>query len=388
MVMNLRKKKGTRTPDLRVRKLWSRTLAMILCMCMVLGSVDLTVFAEEEHSSGGKQTKVITAFEPLDNSLAVQYVTVGDSESAISFPEELNAVVELRSEVMVDENAETTDETPGGNEETATDSDVTPDTDEENAEDSDKSLTVDEETTSAESSDTSVKSNEEAVENEQSAENEDSADDKEETAGQQESLPQTESASQAETTGAQTQRNRVSVQTENVQVAVTWELDASASTSGTFDSTASGNTYVYKPVLNEEYNIAEGTQLPKITVIIEAKPGERQVNVDGLTFSLQAEDGALQKDVSLNVEKITDEATADQLSEDAILKIDQNNLVTGEHLATARDLLNSYRIGLTTEDGTSYDISSAVGKVSVQVSGITSETGDISCKEACRRRWI
>ena len=36
-------------------------------------------------------------------------------------PEKLNAVVELRSEVMVDENAETTDETPGGNEETATD---------------------------------------------------------------------------------------------------------------------------------------------------------------------------------------------------------------------------------------------------------------------------
>lgn len=75
--------------------------------------------------------------------------------------EKLNAVVELRSEVMVDENAE----------------------------DSDKSLTVDEEITSAESSDASVKSNEEAVENEQSAENEDSADDKEETAGQQESFP-------------------------------------------------------------------------------------------------------------------------------------------------------------------------------------------------------
>ena len=149
MVMNLRKKKGTRTSGLRVRKLWSRTLAMILCMCMVLGSVDMTAFAEEEHSNGGKQTKVITAFEPLDNSLAVQYVTAGDSESAISFPEKLNAVVELRSEVMVDENAE----------------------------DSDKSLTVDEETTSAESSDASVKSNEEAVENEQSAENEDSADD-------------------------------------------------------------------------------------------------------------------------------------------------------------------------------------------------------------------
>ena len=128
MVMNLRKKKGTRTSDLRVRKLWSRTLAMILCMCMVLGSVDMTVFAEEEHSSGGKQTKVITAFEPLDNSLAVQYVTTGDSESAISFPEKLNAVVELRSEVMVDENAETTDETLGWNEEAATDSDVTPDT--------------------------------------------------------------------------------------------------------------------------------------------------------------------------------------------------------------------------------------------------------------------
>lgn len=70
--------------------------------------------------------------------------------------EKLNAVVELRSEVMVDENAE----------------------------DSDKSLTVDEEITSAESSDASVKSNEEAVENEQSAENEHSADDKEETAGQ------------------------------------------------------------------------------------------------------------------------------------------------------------------------------------------------------------
>ena len=196
--MNLRKKKGKRTSDLRVRKLWSRTLAMILCMCMVLGSVDMTVFAEEEHSSGGKQIKVITAFEPLDNSLAVQYVTVGDSESAISFPEELNAVVELRSEVMVDENTETKDETPGGNKETAADSDVTPDTDEENAEDSDESSTVNEETTSAESSDASVQSNEEAVENEQSAENEDSADDKEETAGQQESLPQTELASQAE----------------------------------------------------------------------------------------------------------------------------------------------------------------------------------------------
>ena len=175
-------------------------------MCMVLGSVDMTVFAEEEHSSGGKQIKVITAFEPLYNSLAVQYVTVGDSESAISFPEELNAVVELRSEVMVDENTETKDETPGGNKETAADSDVTPDTDEENAEDS--------------------------------------ADDKEETVGQQESLPQTESASQAETTGAQTQKKSVSVQTENVQVAVAWEMDASASTSGTFDSTASGNTYV------------------------------------------------------------------------------------------------------------------------------------------------
>ena len=288
--MNLRKKKGKRTSDLRVRKLWSRTLAMILCMCMVLGSVDMTVFAEEEHSSGGKQIKVITAFEPLDNSLAVQYVTVGDSESAISFPEELNAVVELRSEVMVDENTETKDETPGGNKETAADSDVTPDTDEENAEDSDESSTVNEETTSAESSDASVQSNEEAVENEQSAENEDSADDKEETAGQQESLPQTESASQAETTGAQTQKKSVSVQTENVQVAVAWELDASASTSGTFDSTASGNTYVYKPVLNEEYNIAEGTQLPKITVIIEAKPGESQVSVDGLTASLHVYD--------------------------------------------------------------------------------------------------
>lgn len=100
-------------------------------MCMVLGSVDLTVFAEEEHSSGGTQTKVITAFESLDNSLAVQYVTVGDSESAISFPEKLNAVVELRSEVMVDENTEITDETPDGNEETAEDSDVTLAVDEE-----------------------------------------------------------------------------------------------------------------------------------------------------------------------------------------------------------------------------------------------------------------
>ena len=51
-------------------------------------------------------------------------------------------------------------------------------------------------------------------------------------------------------------------------VAVTWKLDESASTSEVFDASKAGNTYVYISVIPGEYAVAEGVELPKITVTI------------------------------------------------------------------------------------------------------------------------
>ena len=75
-------KKREEKSGMQIHKLWSRGLAMTLCMCTILGSVDLTAFAGT-GTGQTDETETIVSVTPLADDIANQSLTVGEDSANI-----------------------------------------------------------------------------------------------------------------------------------------------------------------------------------------------------------------------------------------------------------------------------------------------------------------
>ena len=89
-----------------------------------------------------------------------------------------------------------------------------------------------------------------------------------------------------------------------------WVLVPEDSSSEKFAAETVGNSYVYTPVIAEEYSLGEGVTLPCITVTIvepEDMPFDQSVEIDGITITVKADKGVFPADASLQVERLRNE---------------------------------------------------------------------------------
>ena len=110
---------------------------------------------------------------------------------------------------------------------------------------------------------------------------------------------------------------------------VTWYIDASASTSASFDSSQAGAKYVYLPSITNGYRLA--TSLPTITVDILGDVLQLtylETVVDGVRIKLEADEGVFPEGVLLDVRKVV--AAEEKQVEAAVEEVrsEEKNLVS------------------------------------------------------------
>lgn len=305
------------------------SLAVVLAFALILTNMNMTAFAAEPQSTGNDQ-KIITKVKEPDSSVLSQTLSVGAEESDIQFPESLTVAVTKEPE----------NETPA---EPETEKETVPETEQSSEEKTPEEVTEEPEETEEKSSETeqteSTETEEKSSETEQteSPEPEEKSSETEQTeateteanaAPETESVQTTEAEQKAiETESAEATETEKSVAEQlfgwlapvtvyaaelnekEESIAVTWKLDESASTSEAFDASKAGNTYVYIPVIPGEYTVAEGVELPKITVTIGTDK-ERSEVIKALQSRINAlptvdefialADGATVEDSTLN----------------------------------------------------------------------------------------
>lgn len=258
------------------RSLPTRLLAFVLCMVLTLTYSGVNTFAMSGDARGDSEKEII-AFSSLPDSVREQEIRQGEDLSAVTFPDTLQILVEETA--LVDKNSTSKDkalpkamqselplvETKEEEAENSVKADV-----EETAEPA-KDNTSAEESVEAEKSDTSVEPAQSSDENELLKE---------------------------------TTLKDVTLQN------VRWEIDEENSSKPVFSSENIGDSFVFEPVIPEQYRIAEDVELPKIHVSIRdkesVKPGfEQSAIVDGVKISVKADDGVFQDAKALKVRKVS-----------------------------------------------------------------------------------
>lgn len=294
------------------------SLAVVLAFALILTNMNMTAFAAEPQSTGNDQ-KIITKIGEPDSSVLSQTLAVGAEESDIQFPDSLSVTVTKQTDSETPAKPETEKETVPETEQsevTETEEKSSEDVTEEPAETEEKSS----ETEQTESPEPEEKSSEteqtEATETEANAAPE--TESVQTTEAEQKAI-ETESAEATETEKSVAEQlfgwlapvtvYAAELNEKEESIAVTWKLDESASTSEAFDASKAGNTYVYIPVIPGEYTVAEGVELPKITVTIGTDK-ERSEVIKALQSRINAlptvdefialADGATVEDSTLN----------------------------------------------------------------------------------------
>ena len=258
------------------RSLPTRLLAFVLCMVLTLTYSGVNTFAMSDDARGDSEKEII-AFSSLPDGVREQEIRQGEDLSAVTFPDTLQILVEETA--LVDKNSTSKDkalpkamqselplvETKEEEAENSVKADV-----EETAEPA-KDNTSAEESVEAEKSDTSVEPAQSSDENELLKE---------------------------------TTLKDVTLQN------VRWEIDEENSSKPVFSSENIGDSFVFEPVIPEQYRIAEDVELPKIHVSIRdkesVKPGfEQSAIVDGVKISVKADDGVFKDAKALKVRKVS-----------------------------------------------------------------------------------
>lgn len=258
------------------RSLPTRLLAFVLCMVLTLTYSGVNTFAMSDDARGDSEKEII-AFSSLPDGVREQEIRQGEDLSAVTFPDTLQILVEEAA--LVDKNSTSKDkalpkamqselplvETKEEEAENSVKADV-----EETAEPA-KDNTSAEESVEAEKSDTSVEPAQSSDENELLKE---------------------------------TTLKDVTLQN------VRWEIDEENSSKPVFSSENVGDSFVFEPVIPEQYRIAEDVELPKIHVSIRdkesVKPGfEQSAIVDGVKISVKADDGVFKDAKALKVRKVS-----------------------------------------------------------------------------------
>ncbi len=104
---------------------------------------------------------------------------------------------------------------------------------------------------------------------------------------------------------------------ETAELPITWTLDKEAGSGIEFSSEVAGAVFVYRAQISEGYALAEGVELPFITVTINevAKSFEQSTTIDGITITVQADKGVFPSSAVLKVTRIADAALLEQYSE-------------------------------------------------------------------------
>ena len=260
---------------------------MLLSAAMVLSGVNAgNLYAAENDDT----VKTIVGFDELDEKVAVQTLTAGeDDENDIKFPKKIWAdmVVEKAEEENKEETAETTAasgekqnetlETEDGAKESETEAEETEAEIEETEVESEETET---EETKSESDDSAAELPEETDEVESQDAQEETEGDQTETEAQKETaeaLEMIELKPAATASDAGKEEESVEETVRRTIKDIEWELNWTESTESEFDPSVPG-TYVYEPVIPDEYEMDMDVPLPQIKVIVEEEaPAARAV---------------------------------------------------------------------------------------------------------------
>lgn len=384
MSKNLKKREGK--SGMQIHKLWSRGLAMTLCICMILGSVDLTAFAGT-GTGQTDETETIVSVTPLADDVANQSLTVGEDSDNIVFPESLTVQVQKTLD-----NADVPDDV------TSTETETVETTESEEADDEHTTETSDLESTiptgsSEENSDTvddeailDMESVDTQAENadEVEVQNVPEAVELPEIEVPQASDAQTVASSDSETEQSQADENEVindkalnneetqnepKYMIEDVNIAVQWKLNKEKSSNAELSTETAGNVYVFQPEMSDEYVLADGVALPEITVQIETPEEiefEQSVTIDGVIITVSAEKGVFPADAVLSVEKIADQAKLEELADaaDKADGIDEAEIAT-QSMDEKLDGLYAFDISILDKEGNEIQPDTEKGQVHV-----------------------
>lgn len=325
--MNMENKKRLTTYQrYQSRSPLTRLLAFVMCLVLTMTYSGTNTFAISEGTSGDNEREII-AFSSLSAGVQEQEIRQGEDLSAVTFPDTLQILVEETA--LADKNSTSKDkvlpkatqgelplvETKEEEAENSVKADV-----EETAEPAKDNT---EESAEAEKSDTS------AVEPAQSSD---------------ENEPVKETALK-------------DVTLQNVR----WEIDEENSSKSVFSSENAGDSFIFEPVIPEEYSIAADVELPKIHVAIKNKETaktafEQSAVVDGVKISVKADDGVFKDAKTLKVRKVSN------LEEEKVKEAVEEKREAGKNVAV------SYTFDIAVLDSSGNEIQPDTTKGQVAVS--------------------
>lgn len=283
------------------RSLPTRLLSFTLCMVLTLTYSGVNTFAMSGDTKGDSEKEII-AFSSLPDGVREQEIRQGEDLSAVTFPDTLQILVEETA--LVDKNSMSKDK-------------VLP-----KAMQSELPL---------------VETKEEEAENSVKADVEETAEPAKDNTSAEESVEAEKSDTSAVEPAKNSDENEVIKETTLKDVTlqnVRWEIDEENSSKTSFSSENIGDSFVFNPVIPEQYNIAEDVELPKIHVSIRDKETaktafEASAVVDGVTISVKADDGVFKDAQALKVRKVSN-SEAEKVKE-AI----EEKRETGKNVATS-----------------------------------------------------
>lgn len=327
--MNMENKKRLTTYQrYQSRSPLTRLLAFVMCLVLTMTYSGTNTFAISEGTSGDNEREII-AFSSLPDGVQEQEIRQGEDLSAVTFPHTLQILVEETA--LVDKNSTSKDKVLPK----ATQSELPlVETKEEEAENSVKADV--EETAEPAKDNTSV---EESVDAEKS-----------DTSAVEPAKSSDENEPVKETT-------LKDVTLQNVR----WEIDEENSNKSVFSSENAGDSFIFEPVIPEEYSIAADVELPKIHVAIKNKETaktafEQSAVVDGVKISVKADDGVFQDAKALNVRKVSN------LEEEKVKEAVEEKREAGKNVAV------SYTFDIAVLDSVGNEIQPDTTKGQVSVS--------------------
>ena len=317
-----------------VRKKWKRVIAVALSALMVSSVIDYSGFINV-NAQTQSENKTINAFAELAEDVRNQQIAKGTSEADIHLPDTLNVTVKS----IVTENADTVMESVENNAQSVPEV-VADETTVETVEES----TLENEVPN------SVSNQQEVAETVTVESSENNA-----------ALP---TQSVEELTQDTTETEPVTKEvTEDVTLDhITWKINASLSSSDTFNSESAGVVFYYEPVLPEGYSLADGVSLPQIQVQIEDNSKwtfSQSQTIDGIEITVKAEKDVFPAGAVLHAKKVTNTEDNEKI-QSAV-----NEEVQSEDTAKSVAELVSFDITITDADGNELQPDTGKGEVKV-----------------------
>ena len=310
------------------RSLPTRLLAFVLCMVLTLTYSGVNTFAMSGDARGDSEKEII-AFSSLPDSVREQEIRQGEDLSAVTFPDTLQILVEETA--LVDKNSTSKDK-------------VLP-----KATQSELPL---------------VETKEEEAENSVKADVEETAEPAKDNTSVEESVDAEKSDTSAVEPAKSSDENEPVKETTLKDVIlqnVRWEIDEENSSKSVFSSENAGDSFIFEPVIPEEYSIAADVELPKIHVAIKNKETaktafEASAVVDGVKISVKADDGVFKDAKTLKVRKVSN------LEEEKVKEAVEEKREEGKNVAV------SYTFDISILDSAGNEIQPDTTKGDVHVS--------------------